>query len=121
MYPPIFSVCSADAGVQLALGTAPCRLYPFGTTTQGIVKPYAVWQVVGGSPENCLGQAPNIDGYTIQVDVYADTATSSRDAAEAVRDAIEPVAHVVSWRGESRDPGTKNYRYSFDVDWLVDR
>ena len=121
MYPPIFSTCAADAAVQTYLGASPTRLYPFGKAPQGSTKAYAVWQVVSGAPENALNEVPDIDGWTLQVDVYASTADAVRDAAEALRDAIEPVAHVVSWRGESRDPDTKNYRFSFDVDWMEHR
>lgn len=121
MFPPVFATCVADAGVLAVLGTNPTRLYPFGTSVQGVTKPYAVWQSVGGSPENFINQVPDIDSYTLQIDCYATTATAVRAVAEALRDAIEPVAHVVSWRGEEIDNETKLYRYSFDVDWFVHR
>lgn len=103
------------------LGSSPTRLYPFGEAPQGVTKPYAVWQTVTGSPENYLGQVPDLDSWSIQVDVYADTATASRGAAEALRDAIEPVAHITFWNGEGRDPKTNNYRYTFTVDWFKSR
>ena len=121
MYPPIFSTVAADAAVQAELGTNPVRFYPFGEAPAGVSKPYAVWQVVTGFPENYLGQLPDIDSYSIQVDVYSETASGARQAALALRDAIEPVAHITAWRGESRDPDTKNYRFSFDVDWWLAR
>lgn len=121
MYPPIFSVCSADATVKAQLGSNPVRLYPFGEAPQGTTKPYAVWQTIGGSPENYLGTLPDVDSYALQVDVYAPTATAARTAAMALRDAIEPVAHITRWSGEGRDDGTKNYRFSFDVDWWLNR
>jgi|SRR5688572_454557 len=121
MYPPIFSVCSADSAVLALLGSNPCRLYPFGEAPQGVLKPYAVWQSVGGGPENYLNQIPDMDLWSIQVDVYADTVDSARLAAQALRDAIEPVAHITSFNGDGRDPDTNNYRYSFSVDWWVPR
>lgn len=121
MYPPIFSVCYADSSVTALLGTSPCRLYPFGEGTQKPAKPYAVWQTVGGSPENYINDLPDCDTFLIQVDVYADTAASARSVAVALRDAIEPEAHVTSWRGESKDPETGNYRSSFTVSWIVRR
>jgi hypothetical protein len=121
MYPPIFTVCAANAGVQAALGTNPVRLYPFSEAPQGVTKAYAVWQIIGGGPGNYINQIPSFDEYTLQVDVYAATVTAGRAAAEALRDAIEPVAHIVRWGGESRDPETKNYRFSFDVDFIVNR
>lgn len=121
MYPPIFSVCNADSAVLAALGPKPLRLYPFGEAPQGVATPYAVWQTISGAPENYLGQRPDMDQFTLQVDVYALDVDSARAAAEALRYAIEAVAHVVSYGGESRDPETKNYRYSFTVDWWVSR
>jgi len=118
MYPPIFEIVSADLDVQAQIGT---RFYPFGEAPQGVTKPYGVFQVTSGFPENYINERPDIDTYSIQVDVYATTASSARDSAEALRDAIEPHAHIVAWRGEDRDPDTRNYRVSFDVDWFVDR
>lgn len=125
MYPPVMAVCSADAGVQAALGSNPCRLYVFGEA-KGLnggppQTPYAVWQVVSGAPENYLGERPDTDGWSIQFDVYAPSVTAVRAVAEALRDAIEPVAHIVSWRGESQETETKLYRFSFDVDWIEHR
>lgn len=118
MYAPIFTVCSASTAVKAVIGN-PIRLYAFGEAPQGVAKPYAVWQVVGGSPENYLNQVPDADSYSLQVDVYGDNAASVRGVAEALRDAIEPVAYITAWRGESRDTETRDYRYSFDIDWYV--
>jgi hypothetical protein len=97
------------------------RLSEFGLAPQTVALPYAVWQVVTGLPENYINQVPDIDSYTIQVDVYATTATSARNVAKAIRDAIETKAHIVAWRGESKDPDTMHYRSSFDVTWFVPR
>lgn len=121
MFPPIFQVCAASDAIKAVLGVSPTRLYPFGEAPQGVALPYAVWQTVAGTPENYLGTRPDADSYTLQVDVYGSSADSVRNAAQALRDAIEPHAHIVGWRGESRDPQTKNYRFSFDVDWIVRR
>ncbi|HFS0752972.1 TPA: DUF3168 domain-containing protein [Pseudomonas aeruginosa] len=121
MYPPIFTVAAADPGVTSLIGSNPVRLYPFGEAPQGVVYPYAAWQSFGGLPENYLGTLPDADSYTTQIDVYADTVASARAVAKALRDAIEPMAYVTSWRGESRDTETKKYRFSFDVDWIVQR
>lgn len=121
MYPPIFSVCAADPAVVALLGPAPIRLSQFGEAKQGVAKPYAVWQIISGAPENYLNQRPDMDLFTVQVDVYGQDPDSTRDTAAALRYAIEGVAHVVSYGGEGRDPDTKNYRYSFTVDWWVKR
>ena len=117
----IFETCATDPAVTALLGTSPVRLFPFGMAPAGVIKPYAVWQQVGGRPENYLAGVPDIDSMTLQVDAYATTSASARAVAAALRDAIEPVAHVVAWRGESRDAETGNYRVSFDVDWFIPR
>ena len=120
MNPPVFSTVNI-AAVQAVLGTSPLRVYQFGYAPQDVTLPYAVWQTIGGGPENYIDCAPDIDLFTIQFDTYAETASSARQAAEVLRDAIEPYAHIVSWRGESRDTDTNHYRYSFDVDWWAAR
>lgn len=121
MFAPIFQVVAASAQVTAVLGTAPVRFWPFGKASENPALPYAVWQQVAGSPENYINQVPDLDSYTLQVDVYASTGTSARAAAKALRDAIEPHAHIVAWRGESEETETKLIRISFDVDWLVPR
>ena len=121
MAPPLFSVCSASDAVKALLGTSPVRLWPFGEAAQGAAKPYAVWQVVGGAPENYINEPPDVDRFVVQVDVYADTGASARSVAETLRDAIEPHAHITAWRGESRDQETRLFRFSFDVGWIVQR
>ncbi|QQE90486.1 DUF3168 domain-containing protein [Azotobacter chroococcum] len=121
MFPPIFTVAAAAPAVTALLGSNPTRLYPFGEAPQGVVYPYVVWQTITGSPEKYLAGRPDMDGYTLQVDVYADTGSSARAVAAALRDAIELQAYVTRWGGESVDPETKRYRISFDVDWYVAR
>lgn len=121
MYPPIFEIASADASVKTALGENPTRFFPFGQATDGTTQTYAVWQVVGGAPENYLSNRPVIDLFRIQIDVYGDSASEVRTAAMALRNVLEGHAHVVSWRGESRDPQTGRYRSSFDMDFWTNR
>lgn len=121
MYPPVFETVAADTAAQALLGVNPTRFYPAGEAPQGVSSPYAVWRTVTGFPENYLDKTPDIDTYTIQVEVFASTLSAARGAAEAVRDAVEPLAHIVAWRGESRDVDTRLYRFSFDVDWMVNR
>jgi hypothetical protein len=122
MYPPLHAVCAADTSVQdlLSDGTY-LRLYPFGEARQADVYPYAVWQIVGGRPENYLGQTPDVDSFSTQVDVYGKTWASVREVAAALQAAIEEVAHVTGYNGEMRDPDTKSFRVSFTVDWVTSR
>lgn len=123
MYPPIFSVAAATPAVTALIGTNPVRLYLFGEATQATAKPYAVWQVVFGSPENFLSGVPSTDSYGIQIDVYGNTALQSRNVAKTLRDAFESgdKAYVTAWNGEFKESETNLYRYSFTVEWFVDR
>ena len=122
MTPPIFDICSSDTSVQALLGNGPTlRLYPFGEALQKDRMPYAVWGLVGGAPENYLGQVPDADSLTLFVDVFGSTAESAREVRDAIVAAIETEAHVVSWDGERREADTRSYRISFTVDWIVDR
>lgn len=113
----------------LKTGGGPIRFYQFGQNThQPAVYPYAVWQRVFGSPFNYLGDVPDADAFTVQVDCYeASTniggADKVRQIAAAIRDAIEvPMAgYITNWLGESRDPDTQSYRMSFQVDFIVAR
>lgn len=122
MTPPIVQACLQSPAVTALLGTGTgMRLYSFGEAEQGVARPYAVWQIVNGIPENYLAGRPDLDGFTLQVDVYAATGDSARKVRDAIRDAIELEAYVTRWGAERRDPETKNYRASFDVDWMVSR
>ena len=121
MFPDIFRIASANAGVKSQLGSSPVRLYPAGRAPQGVVYPYAVWQTISGAPQNYLAQVPTVDLFSVQVDVYATTVTDARNAAKALRDAIEPCAHIVGWRGEMTDPDTGSIRVSFSADFWTDR
>lgn len=125
MTPPIFE--TVDVPAVRALLQAPgkeLRFYAFGRAPQSPIYPYAVWQLAYGTPENFLGQAPDVDSVGVQVDVYATRAQGSAEARRvvvALRDALEPACYITAWRGESVDPDTSNFRVGFDCDWVVPR
>lgn len=122
-YPPIFETCAADVAVAALLGESGgvLRLYPAGAAPQGATKPYAVWQSIGGSPENYLGGRPDIDRHVLQVDAYADTLTAARAILDAIEEAVELVAHVTTFRGEEKDGETALYRVGADLEWYTSR
>lgn len=121
MIPPIMRICQADAGVHAVLGSAPVRVYAFGTVEKQPAAPYSLWQTISGQPGWFLGNRPDTDGYTTQHDVYAADPDSLLAAVKALRDAFEPYGYISRWGHQSKDPDTKLFRYSFDVDWLVPR
>ena len=120
---PIFQVCRNDPAVHSALWweSAPdgpeLKLYMFGMAPQNVQKPYAVWQVVGGLPENYLAGRPDTERHSLQVDVYANSASQARSVLAAIEHAIELNCYVTRYGGESKDPETGSYRSSMDVDW----
>lgn len=117
----IFPLIAADPACTALLGTGHVRFYPFGKAPFGVEYPYAVWRRITGSPENYIGDLPDMDGYTLQIDIYAQTDASVRAVAKAMRDAIEPRAHIVRWGDEGEDPETKSLHIDFDVDWYESR
>ena len=121
MFPPLFALASADASVTALLGTDPVRFWPFAEARQDESRPYAVWQVTYGAPDNLLGEVPRMDRHGVLVDAYATTATVARDIAEALRNALETSCYVVSWNGEFKDVATGLFRYSFTVEFMTAR
>lgn len=128
-FPPIFATVDVPAvRALLKTGTGELRFYLFGRAPQNPTYPYAVWRQAYGSPENFIDKTPDTDSYGVQVDCYAvpgdlanQGAAGARAVAMALRDAIEPKAYITSWRGESRDPETNNFVFSFDSEWLTPR
>jgi hypothetical protein len=122
VYPPLFVRIKDDPDVQVDFGSDPVRVFPFAQIGHPAPeRPYAVWQVISGLPQNYINEVPDIDSFSIQVDVYGDSIPTTRTAAKSLLEAIEPYAHVTGYNGETRESGTGFYRYSFDVTWWVDR
>lgn len=120
MFSPLFDAVENDAGVQAIFGNPP-RVEAFGVAPQNGERPYAVHQVVGGSPENYLAGRPDIDSLVVQVDVYSLSAQLAKQGAAALVAALETVAYVTSWNGEFREIETKLYRISFTVEFKTPR
>jgi hypothetical protein len=121
MYPPIYATVAASSDVTNLIGTNPVRFYLFDEAPGDPVYPYAVWGTNFGIPQNKLCGVPDMDSWSVDVDVFSNTASTARAVAEAIRDAVEPSAHIVAWRGESKDLETRAFRYSFTLDWWASR
>jgi hypothetical protein len=94
----------------------------FGYAPQNEVRPYAVWQVVYGNPDNSLSCVPKEDLYGVQFDCYAKTASDAREVAEVLRDAYEASYNpVTAWNGEDWEPATGLWRVSFIVEFWTRR
>jgi hypothetical protein len=122
VYPDIFQIAAGNTAVTALLGTTPAtRFWPFGNAPQDETRPYAVHQLVYGSPVNTLGCVPGADNFGVQVDVYAKTVSAARSVTEALRDAFELHGHIVAWNGEFWEPATGLFRISFTVEFWTDR
>lgn len=120
MTPPIFSLLENSAAVVALLGN-PLRVFSFGEVEgQPVQAPYLVWQQVAGTPFNYLGEVPDLDNPTTQLDVYSRERTDARNIFKAVRDALETSAYLVNGPTESREPETNLFRVSFDLDWVIE-
>jgi hypothetical protein len=120
MIPPVYPLCARSAAVISLLDNPP-RVFPFGEATENTPRPYAVWQIVGGGPDNCLDSSADSDSYIVQVDVYGKTDISVLDAAGAVIAALEVDGYVTAYNGSARDAETKDYRYSFTAEFVIPR
>lgn len=120
-YPPVFTLATGSTAVTSLLGTSPTRFWPFGIAVQDTSRPYAVHQLIYGTPENSLSCPANIDMLGIQFDSYAKSVTAARNVAEALREAMEPAGYVVALNGEMWEQNTGLYRVSFTVEFWQDR
>lgn len=121
MNPDIFPILNASIAVKLLLGSNPLRVYPFARAPQNPRKPYAVYSVYSGVPENYLDRVPDIDNKGTQVDIYADDAGQAEQCALAIRDAVEPHAHMTSFVTPDRDAETDTYSVRLEFDFWENR
>lgn len=115
--PPLFKVCAANAGVTTLLGVNPTRLFPFGDAPENVAKPYATYQVLNGLPENYLDDRPDVDDWSIQIDIYADSVADVNAVLGAFRRALEPHCYIERLGGTSTEAATKLKTTNFDISW----
>ena len=122
IYPKIFEKIKNDLDVQAELGSNPVRFFPFGNVPETLKSDkYASWSVINGNPQNTLACSPKSDIWSIQVDVWANSADETRSAATALIKCLEKTCYIDRIGGDSRDFETKRYRYSFDVTIIQNR
>jgi len=116
---PIFEVVFKDPNVLSLLGPKILRFYDFANKPEKPTYPYATFQNYAGSPQMFLGTLPDVDTFSLQIDIFSLSSSESRNIALAIRDAIEPHSYITRWGDQVLDDETKSFRYSFDVDWMV--
>ena len=120
MYPPIYALLSADSQVAPWVGT---RNYPHGKAPQRVTAPYVTWDVMGGAPDNTLGEAPLSDSYVVRVRLWSEhgDAVDVFAIGAAIRDCLEAEAHMESSPVTGRDEETLRHSLEMQFRFWVDR
>src|SRR5690606_25014289 len=80
--------------------------------------PYAVWQIIYGTPEKTLSRPPDIHLHGAQADPHGATLTPAPHVAKALREAFKPKNHYLrACHGSEREPETGHYRRSLTVEF----
>lgn len=119
MVPLIQAILQNALGVRQLLGN-PIRVYP-RRAPDGTALPYAVWEVVGGSPLAMLSEAPPADGWRVRLTVWGEHATQANNAAVAIRTEVERQGSIESYNPTPDDDDTGHFGISFDVRLLAIR
>ena len=119
MLPLVYQWLTASAPV---LEQVSDRIYRHGHSPAQGVRPYLVWMLVAGVPDNNLSGLPPSDRMTVQVDCWHPTDNGVEALATAVRDALEPHGHLTAIPMDTRDMSeTRLYRISLQFDFFTVR
>jgi hypothetical protein len=115
-----YLVGASPSAVSTLVGS---RVY-YVKAPQGVIRPYIVYSLVVGTPENQLDGPPGMENYRVQVDAYVDE-TSGADAA---RDLFMACLNELEWGNRAQcisenfiafEEDTKLFRASGDFSlWL---
>lgn len=114
---PIFETLTGDTAVATLVGS---QVYE-NVAPSSVQDSYVVWQVIGGSVENYLGERPGIDNGRIQINCYAKDKATVRDIADAVRYALELQAHQVGQTQSEYIQMEKLYMEMMDFSYWLNR
>lgn len=121
MYPPVFTLLT---GSSLVAAYFASRIYPHGRAPQKVVSPYITYDVMGGSPENTLGESPLVESYVARVRIWCDQPDGAVDVyalGEVIRDCLEAEAHMESVPMTGRDEETLSHYLEMEFRFWVDR
>lgn len=119
--PQLFTLLNASVQVKLNLGANPLRVYPWDRAPENVKKPYAVYAIYNGLPENYLAGRPDIDNKGTQINIYADSAESLEKCFIAVRDALELHAHMTNFSTPAQDADTNLFSCRMEFDFWQSR
>ncbi len=116
--PPLQAALTASAALLTAIGGP----NPAGQIAQSVYpetysRPYVVWSIVSGQPENFLQGEPDEDDIRCQVDCYSAQNTQCRQMMQAAVAACEGIGHIVFGPiVPGFDEGDKLFRWLFQVE-----
>ena len=113
MVPLIQVILQESQAVRAHLGD-PIRVWP-KRAPQDAAYPYAVWEVVGGSPTQMLSESPPADGWRVRLTVWGKSLTQANNAAVAIRDEVERRGSLEGYNPTPDDDDTGAAGISFDV------
>jgi len=122
---PLYEVCKNDGPTAAFFGDSNIlRIFPFSFSKKkgfDLTKPYAVWQTVGGSPDNVLEGGACSDSVEVQIDVYAQSVDDCRQGANLIEAAIESECMITRYFTEEFEQDTKLFRATFGASWILKR
>lgn len=116
-YPTVYALLNV-AGVNAQVGS---RIYGFGEAPQSPTYPYITWEIISGVPNNYTGQAPVVDRYRVEVNIWTRDQQAALDTGSAVQAALDASGHQQIQIGPSVDPETQSYRLQFDYSFWTSR
>ena len=124
MLPNVFPTINVPT-VQAYVGSAPARIYDFGSAPQGVVAPYITFSDAADAPYDQISGAPCGDFDTVQIDIYAGPDDNQkapiRALAKAVRDALDIAGIANRLIIQTRETDTKLFRISIEADFITNR
>lgn len=117
MNPDLFLFLNSSVAVKAVLGVEPLRMFPWDRAPANVKKPYGVYAVYNAQPENYLGEVPDIDNKSTQINIYAENSKSLEACYIAVRDALEPHAHMTAFSTPAVNEDTDLYSCTMEFDF----
>lgn len=117
MLPPVYETIHTPA-VAAIVGDKIAR---HGALEQDTPAPYITWQLVTGQPYDQISGAPPADFMPVQIDCWSMDDAEVEAMASAVRDAADFAGMSNRLRIDLREPDTKLYRMSVEVDFITNR
>lgn len=117
MIPPVQATLTGSPDVVAIAGTRISQT----VAPQDQARPYIVWTLISGVPQNNLSDRPERDDQRIQIDCYSADQSQARALCKAARDAIETETHIVLGPWTAFEDDTNLFRWSFDAEYWSPR